>query len=54
MNESNLKSMDPAARSYFDSLPQTLKEQIVQSGVQLCTREDLERYCKNALENRAQ
>jgi len=42
--------MDMQARTYFDSLPQTLKAQIVESGVQLCTREDLEQYCKNALE----
>ena len=42
--------MDLQARTYFDSLPQVLKEQIVQSGVQLNTREELEAYCKNALE----
>lgn len=47
---SNLQSMDVQARAYFDSLPQTLKAQIVESGAQLCTRKDLEQYCKNALE----
>lgn len=46
---SNIESMDMQARAYFDSMPQTLKEQIVQSGAKLCTREDLEQYCKNAL-----
>lgn len=46
---SNIESMDPRARAYFDALPQTLKAQIVQSGAKLCTREDLEQYCKNAV-----
>lgn len=50
---SNIESMDPRARAYFDTLPQTLKAQIVQSGAKLCTREDLESYCKNALEGLA-
>ena len=48
---SNIEEMDMQARTYFDSLPQTLKEQIVQSGAKLCTKEDLEQYCKNALGN---
>lgn len=48
---SNIESMDMQARAYFDSMPQTLKEQIVQSGAKLCTREDLEQYCRNALGN---
>lgn len=49
--KSNIQSMDMQARTYFDSMPQALKEQIVQSGVKLCTKEDLEQYCKNALGN---
>lgn len=48
--ENQNNSMDMQARTYFDSLPQMLKEQIVQSGVKLNTREELEKYCKNALE----
>lgn len=48
---SNMEEMDMQARTYFDSLPQTLKAQIVQSGAKLCTKEDLERYCQNALES---
>ena len=43
------KGMDMQAQTYFDSLPAVLQEQIVQSGVKLNTREDLENYCKNAL-----
>lgn len=41
--------MDPQAQAYFDSLPQVLKSQIVQSGVCLPTQEDLEAYTKNVL-----
>lgn len=48
--ENQTKGMDMQARTYFDSLPQVLKAQIVQSGVELTTREELEQYCKNALE----
>ena len=47
---SNIESMDPGARAFFDSLPQTLKSQIVESGAQISTREELEQYCRNALE----
>lgn len=43
------QGMDMEARAYFDSLPQMLKEQIVQSGVKLNTRQDLEAYCRNAV-----
>lgn len=46
----NLQAMDPEARAYFNSMPQTLKEQIVQSGVSLPTVEDLKSYEKNALD----
>lgn len=43
------QQMDPQAQAYFDSLPQVLKAQIVQSGVCLPTQEDLEAYTKNVL-----
>ncbi|WP_158590851.1 hypothetical protein [Acutalibacter sp. 1XD8-33] len=43
------RGMDMQAQTYFDSLPVILQEQIVQSGVKLNTREELEQYCKNAL-----
>ncbi len=42
-------NFDPQAQAYFDSLPAVLQAQIVQSGVKLETKEDLEKYCKNAL-----
>lgn len=41
---------DARAKAYFETLPAVLQAQIVQSGVKLKTREDLEKYCKNALE----
>ncbi len=50
----NTEAMDMQARAYFDSLPQTLKSQIVESGAKLCTKEDLEQYCKNVLQNPGQ
>ena len=40
---------DLQAQAYFDSLPPLLQTQIVQSGVMLHTREELEQYCRNAL-----
>ncbi len=47
-------NMDMQARAYFDSMPQALKSQIVESGVKLCTKEELEQYCKNVLGSSAQ
>ncbi len=41
--------LDPQAKAYFNSLPALLQEQIVESGVKLCTKEELEAYAKNAL-----
>lgn len=43
------QGMDMEARAYFNSLPQVLKAQIVESGAKLNTRQDLEAYCRNAL-----
>lgn len=40
---------DLQAQAYFDSLPPLLQTQIVQSGVKLHTRDELEQYCRNAL-----
>ncbi len=48
--ENQKQGFDMQAQTYFDSLPQVLKAQIVQSGVKLQTKEELEQYCKNALE----
>ncbi len=49
MQEKDLEKMDAGAREFFDSLPPTLQEQLMQCGVTMTTREQLETYCKNAL-----
>ena len=41
--------MDLEARLYFNSLPPVLQEQLMQSSAELNTKEDLMRYCSNAL-----
>lgn len=43
------KDLEPDAREYFDSLPELLREQLVESGVTMTTRKELEDYCKNVL-----
>lgn len=45
----NLSKMDMEAKQYFDSLPPLLQEQVMQSTADLTTKEDLMRYCTNAL-----
>ena len=47
--EKQIPGMDRAAQSYFNTLPVILQEQIIQSGAKLCTKAQLESYCKNAL-----
>ena len=41
--------MDLEAKLYFQSLPPALQEQLMQSTAELNTKEDLMRYCANAL-----
>ncbi len=41
--------MDTEAKLYFNSLPPVLQEQLMQSSAELNTKEDLMRYCSNAL-----
>ena len=41
-NDSRQAAMDMQARTYFDSLPELMKSQIVESGASLTTREELE------------
>ena len=48
-----LRSMDEEAKRYFNSLPPMLQEQLMQSTADLNTKEDLMRYCSNALGNNA-
>lgn len=54
MQEKDLEKMDQAARDYFDSLPAALQEQLMQCGVTMTTKEQLETYCKNTLEKSGQ
>ena len=42
--------MDQEAQAYFNALPPVLQEQVLQSSAPLATKEDLMRYCSNALE----
>ncbi len=49
MQKKDLEEMDPEARRYFDTLPASLREQLMQSGVKMTTREQLESYCVNVL-----
>lgn len=45
----DLSKLDPAAKAYFDSLTPAMKESIMQTGTDLCTKNDLERYVQNSL-----
>lgn len=45
----DLSKLDPAARAYFDSLTPAMKESIMQTGTDLCTKNDLERYVQNSI-----
>ncbi len=54
MQEKDLEKMDQAARDYFDSLPAALQEQLMQCGVTMTTKEQLETYCTNTLKKSGQ
>ena len=45
------EKLEPAALEYFESLPELLQEQLVESGVNLTTLEELQNYCKNVLKS---
>ncbi len=47
--EKQIPGMDRAAQAYFNTLPVMLQEQIMQSGAKLCTKGQLESFCKNSL-----
>lgn len=51
MQKKDIEKMDKNARDYFDSLPPALQETLMQSGVTMTTKQQLEAYCKNALES---
>lgn len=46
----DLHQMDDRAKQYFYALPASLQEQLMQSGVQFVTQEELERCCQDLLE----
>lgn len=50
MQKKDFEKMDKAARDYFNSLPPTLQETVMQSGVTMTTKEQLETFCKNTLD----
>lgn len=45
----DLSKLDAAALAYFESLTPAMKESIMQTGAQLTTKNDLERYVQNSL-----
>ena len=49
MQEKDLQRMAPDAKAYFDSLPPMLQTTVMQSGVTMTTKEQLETYCNNVL-----
>ncbi len=51
MQKKDLERMNAEARAYFDSLPPTLQETVMQSGVTMTTREQLETFCTNMLKS---
>lgn len=53
MQKKDLDRMDQSARAYFDSLPAVLQEQIIQCGVTMTTKEQLETYCTNTLKSQS-
>lgn len=46
---SNLEKMDQSTKEYFHSLPASVQEQILQSGVTLTTKEELQTCYENLL-----
>ncbi len=46
----NIEKLDRDAKEYFYSLPALFQEQIIESGVSLNSKEELEKYYKSAVE----
>ena len=44
-----LNKLTPETRAFFDSLTPAMKESIMQTGVKLTNKNDLERYVQNSL-----
>ena len=49
----DIKKLDPAAREYFEGLTPAMRENILQSGADLKTKNDLERWLQNSLKDAA-
>ena len=47
----DISKLDSAARAYFDSLTPAMKENIMQTGTKLTTKNDLERFVQNSIES---
>ncbi|MBP3705349.1 MAG: hypothetical protein J6I98_07440 [Clostridia bacterium] len=45
----DVNKLSPEAKAFFDSLTPAMKEAIMQTGVNLSTKNDLERYVQNSL-----
>lgn len=49
----NLEQLDNEAQQYFYSLPIIIQEEIIQSGVKLKSKQDIENCYQNIITNRA-
>ena len=41
--------LEPDAKAYFETLPSLLQENLIQTGVDLRTKAELEQYCDSIL-----
>lgn len=48
----DISKLDQSAQSYFNSLPAVFQEQIMQSSVEVTSRENLECLYRNLTENK--
>lgn len=46
----DIRKMDREARSYFDQLPASMKMQIVEAGLDITTKNQLEEFMNHSLE----
>lgn len=45
----NIQKLAPDAREYFESLPSYVQESLIQSGINVCGKQELEALAKNLL-----
>ena len=48
------ENLDSQAKAYFESLPTAFQESIMQSGVEMTTKEQMEAFCKNVMGQKSQ